>query len=67
MREPRTVLREFGTELPEDMAVHVHDSTADLRHAKLLATLVSRHCSKDLIRSVLSWLVLPLWHCRCML
>ena len=28
------VLKEFGTELPENVAVHVHDSTADLRQAK---------------------------------
>ena len=31
VREPRAVLKEFGTELPSDVAVHVHDSTADLR------------------------------------
>lgn len=32
VREPRTVLREFGTEIPDDMEVRVHDSTADLRY-----------------------------------
>jgi nitrile hydratase subunit alpha len=56
VREPRAVLAEFGTELPEGMAVHVHDSTADLRYIVLpmrppqtdamseeeLATLVTR-------------------------
>ena len=31
VREPRTVLAEFGTELPADVEVLVHDSTADLR------------------------------------
>ena len=31
VREPRTVLAEFGTELPADVEVRVHDSTADLR------------------------------------
>lgn len=31
VREPQAVLREFGTEVPEGVAVHVHDSTADLR------------------------------------
>jgi nitrile hydratase subunit alpha len=31
VREPRAVLAEFGTELPDDVAVRVHDSTADLR------------------------------------
>ena len=29
--EPRSVLAEFGTQLPEETAVRVHDSTADLR------------------------------------
>ncbi|MDB5727994.1 MAG: nthA [Noviherbaspirillum sp.] len=31
VREPRAVLREFGTELHADTEVRVHDSTADLR------------------------------------
>ena len=31
VREPRTVLEEFGTKLPGDVEVRVHDSTADLR------------------------------------
>src|SRR5215218_8899624 len=35
VREPRAVLAEFGTELPEGVAVHVHDSTADLRYLVL--------------------------------
>ena len=30
--EPRAVLREFGLELAENVAVRVHDSTADLRY-----------------------------------
>ena len=30
--EPRQVLSEFGTEIPDDMAVRVHDSLADLRY-----------------------------------
>lgn len=33
--EPRAVLAEFGTELPEGTTVHVHDSTADLRYLVL--------------------------------
>jgi nitrile hydratase len=32
VNEPRTVLAEFGTDLPDSMAVRVHDSTADLRY-----------------------------------
>jgi nitrile hydratase subunit alpha len=35
VREPRAVLAEFGTSLPEGVAVHVHDSTADLRYLVL--------------------------------
>jgi nitrile hydratase len=33
--DPRGVLREFGTELPEDVEVRVWDSTADLRYLVL--------------------------------
>lgn len=58
VREPRAVLREFGTVLPEGMAVRVHDSTAELRYIVLplqprgtegwseqkLAALVTRDC-----------------------
>ena len=35
VREPRAVLAEFGTELPEEVEVRVHDSTADLRYIVL--------------------------------
>ena len=56
--EPRAVLAEFGTTLPEGMAVRVHDSTADMRYMVLprrpegtgswseeaLAAIVSRDC-----------------------
>lgn len=56
VREPRAVLKEFGTTLPEYMHVRVHDSTADMRYLVLparpagtegmseeaLATLVNR-------------------------
>ena len=31
MREPRKVLAEFGTVMPSEIDVRVHDSTADLR------------------------------------
>ena len=34
-REPRAVLREFGTEIPDEVEVRVHDSTADLRYLVL--------------------------------
>ncbi len=58
VREPRAVLKEFGLELPDDVVVRVHDSTADMRYMVLprrpsgtegwseekLATLVGRDC-----------------------
>jgi nitrile hydratase len=58
VREPRGVLGEFGTEIPDDWEVRVHDSTADMRYMVLprrpegtegwseerLAGLVTRDC-----------------------
>jgi nitrile hydratase subunit alpha len=58
VKEPRAVLREFGLELPGDVRVQVHDSTADMRYlvlprrpegtegwdAEALAGIVSRDC-----------------------
>lgn len=58
VREPRAVLAEFGTRIPGDVEVRVHDSTADLRYLVLptrpagsedlseaqLAALVTRDC-----------------------
>ncbi len=58
VKEPRTVLKEFGLELPGDVSVRVHDSTADMRYLVLparpagtedwdaaqLAALVTRDC-----------------------
>ncbi len=35
VREPRAVLAEFGTTLPEGVTVRVHDSTADMRYLVL--------------------------------
>jgi nitrile hydratase len=35
VREPRAVLAEFGTALPEGVQVRVHDSTADMRYLVL--------------------------------
>ena len=57
VREPRQVLLEFGLEIPEKIAIRVHDSTADMRYMVLpmrppgtegwseerLAALVSRN------------------------
>ena len=58
VREPRTVLREFGTQIADSVEVKVHDSTADMRYLVLpmrpkgtealseseLAALVTRDC-----------------------
>ncbi|WNJ98682.1 nitrile hydratase subunit alpha [Thalassospiraceae bacterium LMO-JJ14] len=37
VKEPRKVLEEFGTHIPENVEVRVHDSTADLRYIVLPA------------------------------
>ena len=37
VREPRAVLSEFGTELPADTTLRVHDSNADMRYLVLPA------------------------------
>ena len=58
VKEPRDVLKEFGTEIADDVALRVHDSTADMRYLVLprrpdgtegmdeeaLAQLVTRDC-----------------------
>ena len=58
VREPRAVLAEFGLEIPENIQIRVHDSTADMRYIVLpmrpagtegwseerLAALVNRDC-----------------------
>ncbi len=58
VREPRAVLAEFGVDIPDDVRVRVHDSTADLRYfvvplrpegtdgwsQEQLAQLVTRDC-----------------------
>jgi len=35
VREPRAVLEEFGTRIPEGVKIRVHDSTADMRYLVL--------------------------------
>jgi nitrile hydratase len=35
VREPRAVLEEFGLKIPENVAIRVHDSTADMRYLVL--------------------------------
>ena len=48
VREPRVVLAEFGTEIPNGVEVRVHDSTADLRYLVLpMRPPGSEHLSED--------------------
>ncbi len=35
VNEPRAVLKEFGTVVPDDVVIRVHDSTADMRYLVL--------------------------------
>jgi nitrile hydratase len=35
INQPRDVLREFGTRVPDDVVVRVHDSSADMRYLVL--------------------------------
>jgi len=46
--EPRAVLAEFGTTLPPDVEVRVHDSTADIRYLVLpLRPPATEHLGED--------------------
>ena len=54
VREPRVVLAEFGTEIPNGVEVRVHDSTADLRY---LVLPMRPHGSEDLSEETLARLV----------
>ena len=66
VKEPRAVLAEFGTRLPDHVEVRVHDSTADMRYMVLparpagtegwveeaLAAIVTRDCMIGVARPV---------------
>jgi hypothetical protein len=55
VREPRKVLSEFGTELPDDMTVRVHDSLADLRYLVLPRRPAgTEHWSKDELAAIVT-------------
>jgi nitrile hydratase len=54
VREPRAVLAEFGTVLPDDVTIRVHDSTADMRYLVLPERPVG---SKDMSEAELAALV----------
>ena len=48
VREPRTVLQEFGTRVPEEVEIRVHDSTADMRYMVLpLRPAGTEHLSEE--------------------
>lgn len=43
VREPRRVLHEFGTDIPNDVSIVVHDATADCRYIVLPMAPVEVH------------------------
>jgi nitrile hydratase alpha subunit len=55
VKQPRKVLSEFGTELPDDMVVRVHDSLADLRYLVLpRCPAGTGHWSKDELAAIVT-------------
>ena len=55
VKEPRKVLSEFGTELPDDMIVRVHDSLADLRYLVIPRRPAgTEHWSNDRLAAVVT-------------
>jgi nitrile hydratase len=55
VREPRSVLAEFGVEIPADVEVRVHDSTAELRYIVLpMQPKDSEGWSEEQLASVVS-------------
>jgi nitrile hydratase alpha subunit len=55
VKEPRKVLWEFGTELPANMVVRVHDSLADLRYLVLPRRPPgTEHWSKDELAPIIT-------------
>jgi nitrile hydratase len=55
VKEPRKVLSEFGTELPDDMVVRVHDSLADLRYLVIPRRPAgTEHWSKDELAAIVT-------------
>ena len=55
VREPRKVLKEFGTELPTDVSIVVHDSTADCRYMVLpLRPEGTEGWSKEQLRAIVT-------------
>ncbi len=55
VHEPRAVLEEFGTALPDDVEVRVHDSTADMRYLVIPRRPAGTHgMSEEQLRALVS-------------
>jgi len=55
VREPRAVLAEFGTTLPADLDIRVHDSTADMRYMVLpLRPRGTEHLTEDALAALVT-------------
>ena len=53
--EPRSVLREFGTNLPEQVQIRVHDSNADMRYMVLpMKPMVTDNWSPEKLEKIVS-------------
>ena len=55
IREPRKVLAEFGTIIPPEVSIHVHDSTADCRYLVIpLRPAGTEDWSDEKLRSIIT-------------
>jgi nitrile hydratase len=53
--DPRGVLMEFGVEVPKDVEVRVHDSTADLRYIVLpMRPKATKGWSEDALAAIIT-------------
>jgi nitrile hydratase len=55
VRDPRSVLAEFGTELAQDVEIRVHDSSADLRYLVLpMRPSGAENMTEDQLRQIVT-------------
>jgi hypothetical protein len=55
VREPRAVLKEFGTVIPEGVSIRVHDSNADMRYVVVpIRPAGTQAWSEDQLASILT-------------
>ena len=55
VREPRAVLKEFGTLIPEHVSIRVHDSNADMRYVVVpMRPKGTDHWSEEQLASILT-------------